>query len=79
MFELINNNILQINTINEDLKDTQYVQDEEQFGEELTITRANDNLQNFMKFIQLLCENHNHDLQLSLNQQISSNGQLKHN
>lgn len=46
----------------EDIVDTKYIQYEDRIGEELTLSRAIDNIKIVLRFIQLLCENHNHDL-----------------
>ena len=46
----------------EDIVDTKYIQYEDRIGEELTLSRDIDNIKIVLRFIQLLCENHNHDL-----------------
>jgi hypothetical protein len=51
-----------VNSINDDLKDTVYIEDEDVGEEEMTISRAIDNFVSITRFIQLLCENHNPDL-----------------
>lgn len=45
------------------IKDTEYIDDEERVGETLTFSRAIDNLSVLLRVTQLLCENHNLDLQ----------------
>jgi len=49
--------------LEEDIKDTEYASDENRDAEELTFSRALENLIIMLRFIQLLCENHNHFLQ----------------
>ena len=61
----------------EDIVDTKYIQYEDRIGEELTLSRAIDNIKIVLRFIQLLCENHNHDLQISINNQKNSDGKQK--
>ena len=61
------------------IKDTEYIEDEERVGETLTFSRAIDNLQVLLRFTQLLCENHNLDLQKILCCQTNLNGDLKVN
>lgn len=64
--------------LDEDLiKDTEYIDDEERVGETLTFSRAIDNLQILLRFTQLLCENHNLDLQNILCVQTDQNGRRK--
>ena len=50
----------------EDIVDTVYVPYEDRIGEELTLSRAIDNIVIVLRFIQLLCENHNYDLQMAI-------------
>ena len=59
------------------IKDTEYIDDEERVGETLTFSRAIDNLQVILRFTQLLCENHNLDLQRILCEQLNANGKRK--
>ena len=59
------------------IKDTEYIEDEERIGETLTFSRAIDNLQVLLRFTQLLCENHNHDLQYTLCYQKNQKGKFK--
>lgn len=59
------------------IKDTEYINDEERIGETLTFSRAIDNLTVLLRFTQLLCENHNLDLQKILCTQTDENGNRK--
>ena len=61
----------------EDIKDTEYVQDESRDAEELTVSRALENMTVMLRFIQLLCENHNPVLQRILSTQRSTDGKAK--
>ena len=61
------------------IKDTEYIDDEERIGETLTFSRAIDNMQVLLRFTQLLCENHNLDLQRILCEQFDANGLRKFN
>ena len=47
----------------DDIKDTEYIPDEDRVGEELSLSRAIDTITKLLRFIQLLCENHNIHLQ----------------
>ena len=51
----------------DDIKDTEYISDEDRVGEELSVSRAIDTITILLRFIQLLCENHNLHLQKILN------------
>jgi len=55
-------NVDYIVAIMEVLRETETNEDE-LMGEEMTISRAIDNVTNFLRFLQLLCENHNLNLQ----------------
>lgn len=44
-----------------------FINDELRDGEELTLTRAIENFNVILRFMQLLCENHNINLQKMLN------------
>jgi len=57
--------------LEEEIKDTEYMEDEIVDGEELTLSRAIDNFGVLLRFLQLLCENHNINLQRSLCQQMN--------
>ena len=59
------------------IKDTEYIDDEERVGETLTFSRAIDNLIVLLRFVQLLCENHNNDLQNILCCQVDKYGKKK--
>ena len=59
------------------IKDTEYIDDEERVGETLTFSRALDDLSLLLRFTQLLCENHNLDLQRILCFQVDTNGENK--
>lgn len=59
------------------IKDTEYIEDEERVGETVTISRAIDNLLVLLRFLQLLCENHNLNLQKVLNFQTNVDGRHK--
>lgn len=59
LLELIKNNKRQIDALEEDIKDTKYIMEELISGEEQTITRSIKFLRLILKFLQLLCENHN--------------------
>ena len=61
----------------EDIVDTIYVPCEDRIGEELTLSRAIDNISILLRFIQLLCENHNYELQMILNTQVNADGRQK--
>jgi hypothetical protein len=43
----------------DELKDTEYITDEIRDGEEMTLSRAIENITVILRFMQLLCENHN--------------------
>ena len=60
----------------EELRETE-LNDDELMGEEMTISRAITNITNFLRFLQLLCENHNIHLQKSLQSQTNVNGYVK--
>lgn len=47
----------------DEIKDTEYKSDELRDGEELTLSRAMENINVQFRFLQLLCENHNLALQ----------------
>ena len=64
-------------TLEEEIKDTEYVQDESRDAEELTVSRALENITVMLRFIQLLCENHNPILQRILSSQKSADGKPK--
>ena len=51
----------------DDIRDTEYHPDEDRVGEELSVSRAIDTITILLRFIQLLCENHNLALQNILN------------
>ena len=59
------------------IKDTDYINDEERIGETLTFSRAIDNMYVLLRFTQLLCENHNLDLQKILCTQVDTFGRAK--
>lgn len=48
--------------LEDEIKDTEYVGDELRDGEEMTLSRAIENIRVILRFLQLLCENHNHEL-----------------
>jgi hypothetical protein len=50
-------------SLEEEVRDTVYLKDELRDGEEMTLSRALENITVILRFIQLLCENHNHSLQ----------------
>ena len=45
--------------LQDDIKDTDYNPDEDRIGEELSVSRAIDTITTILRFVQLLCENHN--------------------
>jgi len=45
--------------LEEEIKDTDYIMDEVRDAEELTFSRAVENLAIILRFLQLFCENHN--------------------
>jgi len=45
--------------LEDEIKDTEFIQDEIREGEEMTLSRAIQNLIITLKFLKLLCENHN--------------------
>ena len=49
--------------LEDEIKDTDYIGDELRDGEELTLSRAIENIRVILRFLQLLCENHNLNLQ----------------
>ena len=51
----------------EEIKDTEYIADENRDAEELTLSRAIENLILMLRFMQLLAEKHNLNLQRTLN------------
>ena len=53
----------------EQIKDTEYIEDEDRLGETTTFSRSLDNLKILLRFLQLLCENHNLYLQQVLCEQ----------
>lgn len=53
--------------LEEEIKDTEYIADENRDAEELTLSRAIENLILMLRFMQLLAENHNLNLQRTLN------------
>ena len=63
--------------LEEDIKETEYIPDEDRVGETLSISRAIDTINILLRFIQLLCENHNLALQQILNTQINEEGKNK--
>ena len=63
----------------EDIVDTKYVPNEDRIGEDLSLSRCVDNLTILLRFIQLLCENHNLELQMILNTQLNEDGRPKLN
>lgn len=44
--------------LEDEIKDTEYVPDELRDGEEMTLSRAIENIKVILRFLQLLCENH---------------------
>ena len=50
-------------SLEEEVRDTVYLKDELRDGEEMTLSRALENITVILRFIQLLCENHTHSLQ----------------
>lgn len=48
--------------LEDEIKDTEYIADELRDGEEMTLSRAIENIKVILRFLQLLCENHNHAL-----------------
>jgi len=63
--------------LEDDIKETEYIPDEDRVGETLSISRAIDTINILLRFIQLLCENHNLALQQILNTQINEEGKNK--
>ena len=63
--------------LEEEIKDTEYIADENRDAEELTLSRAIENLILMLRFIQLLVENHNLNLQKTLNDQKSPEDKTK--
>lgn len=63
--------------LEEEIKDTEYINDENRDAEELTFSRALENLITMLRFLQLLCENHNLFLQKLLCSQIAADGRQK--
>ena len=63
--------------LEEEIKDTEYVQDENRDAEELTLSRAIENLIIYLRFLQLLCENHNERLQKLLCNQTNEESRIK--
>lgn len=63
--------------LEEEIKDTEYIADENRDAEELTLSRAIENLILMLRFIQLLAENHNLNLQRTLNDQKSPEDKTK--
>lgn len=63
--------------LEEEIKDTEYIADENRDAEELTLSRAIENLILMLRFIQLLAENHNLNLQKTLNDQKSPEEKTK--
>ena len=63
--------------LEEEIKDTEYIADENRDAEELTLSRAIENLILMLRFIQLLAENHNLNLQKTLNDQKSPEDKTK--
>jgi hypothetical protein len=55
--------------LDDEIKDTEYINDELRDGEEMTLSRAIENCIALLRFLQLLCENHNPDMQNILNVQ----------
>ena len=51
LLELLINNQRQINALEEEIKETRYVENEDVSREELTITRSIDNLKVLLKFL----------------------------
>jgi septal ring factor EnvC (AmiA/AmiB activator) len=50
-------------SLEDEIKDTEYIADELRDGEEMTLSRAIENIKVILRFLQLLCENHNIALQ----------------
>lgn len=48
--------------LEDEIKDTVYIDDELRDGEEMTLSRAIQNFNVILRFLQLLCENHNINL-----------------
>jgi len=46
-------------SLEEEIKDTEYILDENRDAEELTFSRALEKLTVLLRFLQLMCENHN--------------------
>ena len=63
--------------LEDDIVETTYIADEDRVGETLSVSRAIDTFNILLRFIQLLCENHNLDLQQILNTQINEEGKNK--
>lgn len=53
--------------LEDEIKDTEFIQDELRDGEEMTLSRAIENIRVILRFLQLLCENHNIHMQKMLN------------
>lgn len=63
--------------LDDEIKDTEFVKDELRDGEEMTLSRAIENITVILRFLQLTCENHNSDMQSMLNQQTNVEGRPK--
>lgn len=63
--------------LEDEIKDTDYISDELRDGEEMTLSRAIENIRVILRFLQLLCENHNIHLQKILCCQINSENRPK--
>lgn len=63
--------------LEDEIKDTVYINDELRDGEEMTLSRAIQNFNVILRFLQLLCENHNINLQKMLNYQTNVEGRTK--
>lgn len=48
--------------LEDEIKDTVFINDELRDGEEMTLSRAMTNFTVILRFLQLLCENHNINL-----------------
>ena len=65
-----------VKVFEEEIKDTEYAPAENREGEEPTFSRSLDNLVVILRFVQLLCENHNLNLQNALCEQRNAEGKI---
>lgn len=63
--------------LEDEIKDTEFIDDELRDGEEMTLSRAISNITVILRFLQLLCENHNIHMQKMLCVQTNIEGRPK--